>query len=166
MSVLRAAATSADLDFIEGLQNRPEFAAMVAADGRDALEAALADPARALLIWERAGAPRGFALLVLERGPARVEIRRMIHDAPGQGEGRDFLDSVIARGFDEPWADKVYLDVAADNPRAIRAYAEAGLVPEGRLREHWRRADGARVDLVVMGMLRREWDARRDADPA
>ncbi len=52
--------------------------------------------------------------------------------------------------------NRVWLEVLADNARAIRAYRTCGFVEEGRLRQHaWH--DGAYKDVVVMGVLRAEW---------
>lgn len=167
MSALRPASSPADIDYVLGLQARPEFLGMIDPDGREVLEAAIADPDRRLLLWERDGAPQGFVFLVAQPAHARVEIRRMMLDAPGQGEGIAFLDSIVDAAFEDPACARLYLDVAADNPRAIRAYAQAGFVSEGRLREHWIRASASgpqRADLVLMGMLRREWIALRGAE--
>ena len=47
----------------------------------------------------------------------------------------------------------------ASNLGAIRVYEKAGFVLEGRQREHaWVR--GAYEDIVRMGLLRSEWEAR------
>ena len=44
--------------------------------------------------------------------------------------------------------------------RAQRAYRACGFVEEGRLRQHaW--GNGAYIDLVYMGILRTEWEARQ-----
>jgi RimJ/RimL family protein N-acetyltransferase len=52
---------------------------------------------------------------------------------------------------------RVYLSVNGNNQRAIRAYEACGFVEEGRLRAHmWN--DGKFVDLVLMGLLQKEWN--------
>ena len=51
---------------------------------------------------------------------------------------------------------KVWLRVHAGNERALRAYVACGFREEGRLRAHvW--SDGRYDDLVLMGVLREEW---------
>ena len=160
---LRAAAPGADIRFIRGLQARPENRALIAADGEAQLLAVIRDPARDLLVWERDGARSGFALLMRSASSRRVEILRLALAEPGRGEGAALIDALLDRAFADPDCAKVWLDVAADNPRAIRAYARAGFQREGLLREHWLRRTGDRADLVLMGILRREWAALRGA---
>jgi diamine N-acetyltransferase len=46
--------------------------------------------------------------------------------------------------------------VNSTNERAMAAYRSCGFREEGRQREHvW--SDGQYIDLVYMGLLRREW---------
>lgn len=82
----------------------------------------------------------------------------------GQGYGRAAVGALLDYAFVHRNAHKVWLEVAADNERAIRAYKSCGFVQEGRIRENaWR--DGHYVDELVMGILRREWEqlrARKD----
>jgi RimJ/RimL family protein N-acetyltransferase len=74
----------------------------------------------------------------------------------GRGYGRDTVSVLIRYAFRDHNMNRVWLEVLADNERAIRAYRACGLVEEGRLREHtWH--DGAYKDIVVMGVLRSEW---------
>jgi RimJ/RimL family protein N-acetyltransferase len=81
----------------------------------------------------------------------------------GRGYGRDAVAVLVRYGFRHLNLHRIWLRVHATNERAIRAYAAAGFVEEGRLREHvW--TDGRHVDLVQMGVLRRE--LRDAADPA
>ena len=52
----------------------------------------------------------------------------------------------------------MWLEVHAENERAIRAYRACGFAEEGRLREHaW--LAGRYVDVIQMGILREEWEA-------
>lgn len=78
----------------------------------------------------------------------------------GQGYGREVLALLLDFGFTHRNLHRVWLECTATNERAIRAYRAAGFVEEGRLREQaW--IDGAYVDMVRMGILRSEWEARR-----
>lgn len=74
----------------------------------------------------------------------------------GKGYGREAIKLLLAYGFRHHNLHKVHLRVHARNERGIRAYRACGFVEEGRLRAQvW--SDGAYDDLVLMGVLRSEW---------
>ena len=74
----------------------------------------------------------------------------------GRGYGRDALNLLLDYGFRIRNLRRIWLSVHSSNARAIRAYAAVGFVEEGRLREQaW--SAGGYVDLLQMGLLRREW---------
>jgi len=156
---LRSAA-DADLDWIAALQRRPEVAEYVYADDVPALRAACTDPDERLLIW---GMPRaGFAMLRRCAGADRVvDLRRIPVETPGRGEGARFLAALVDFVFGALGASRFWFDVFEGNDRAERAYRRAGFIREGMLREHAIRQSGGYGSLVLMGMLRREWQARR-----
>jgi RimJ/RimL family protein N-acetyltransferase len=72
----------------------------------------------------------------------------------GQGLGgrllRETLDRAFAKGL-----GRIELEVFASNSAALRLYARAGFVIEGRKR-HARILDGCEDDIVIMGLLHRE----------
>lgn len=71
----------------------------------------------------------------------------------GRGYGREATRLAVDYAFTMRNVRKVYLDVLANNPRAIAAYTKVGFVEEGRRRAHvW--SGGAYVDLVLMGIFR------------
>ena len=73
-----------------------------------------------------------------------------------QGYGSEALGLMVQHGFGTLNLNRISLRVFADNPRAMRSYEKAGFVQEGCLREaHYH--DGAYVDVLVMSMLRSEW---------
>jgi RimJ/RimL family protein N-acetyltransferase len=75
----------------------------------------------------------------------------------GRGFGRDALRVLLDYGFRLQNLRRIWLTVNGTNERALRAYRACGFREEGRLREHvW--CDGSYVDLVHMGILRREWE--------
>lgn len=79
-------------------------------------------------------------------------------DARGKGYGREILRLLLDFGFTHRNLHRIWLECSAANERAVRAYAAAGFVEEGRLREHaW--IDGAYVDVVRMAVLRSEWSS-------
>jgi ribosomal-protein-alanine N-acetyltransferase len=78
----------------------------------------------------------------------------------GKGYGRDAVNTLLDYAFRHRNAHKVWLEVLANNERAIRAYKSCGFIAEGRIRDNaWR--DGHYVDELVMGILRDEWEARK-----
>ena len=75
-----------------------------------------------------------------------------------RGYGTDATRAICDFGFGELRLERIGLHVYAGNERARRAYEKAGFVHEGTLREaHYHH--GTRVDVHVMGLLRREWAA-------
>lgn len=76
----------------------------------------------------------------------------LLPDWRGRGIGPRLLDELVAwarrRG-----AHKLSLQVWPHNTGAIRLYERYGFAVEGRLRRHWRRANGELWDALVMGLL-------------
>ena len=77
-----------------------------------------------------------------------------------QGLGTEVMGLLLRHGFETLNLNRVFLRVYADNPRAIRAYEKAGFVREGILREAVFKR-GKFMDVHIMGILRREWVARK-----
>jgi RimJ/RimL family protein N-acetyltransferase len=74
----------------------------------------------------------------------------------GKGYGRESINLLVAYGFHHRNLHKIWLGVHGSNTRARRAYAACGFQEEGRLRAHvW--SNGAYDDLILMGLLRTEW---------
>ncbi|MDI6694127.1 MAG: GNAT family protein [Anaerolineales bacterium] len=80
----------------------------------------------------------------------------------GKGYGTDAMRLVLRYAFDELGLYRVTLGVFSYNQRAIRSYQKAGFVVEGRERGALSR-DGERSDMLVMGILRPEWEAQQGA---
>jgi RimJ/RimL family protein N-acetyltransferase len=79
----------------------------------------------------------------------------------GQGYGREAVRLLLEYAFRYRNFRKIWLWVHAANDRAIHAYQAAGFVVEGRLRQHvW--SNGRYDDVVYMGVLREEWEARSE----
>lgn len=78
----------------------------------------------------------------------------------GKGYGTDAMLEILRFAFDELNLHRVSLTVFDYNPRGYRSYLKAGFVEEGRLRGYLDR-DGRRWDMVFMGILHSEWEARQ-----
>jgi RimJ/RimL family protein N-acetyltransferase len=85
----------------------------------------------------------------------RAEVRIVIGDrsAWGGGHGTDALRVLTRIAFGPLALEKLWADVLATNPRAVRAFERAGFEREGLLRGD--RVQGAdRVDVIRLGLLR------------
>jgi len=69
--------------------------------------------------------------------------------------------AVMGIVFGEMQLDKLISEVLAFNDRVVEMHERAGFVREGVLRDHIRRSDGVH-DVVVLSMLRREWQERHE----
>lgn len=74
----------------------------------------------------------------------------------GRGFGGDGLAAALRFAFGELNLRRVQLTVFSDNARAIALYEKMGFQREGAHREFLLR-DGRPQDLVLYGLLRREW---------
>ncbi|WP_135448700.1 GNAT family N-acetyltransferase [Tabrizicola caldifontis] len=150
-------ATAADIGFIRSLTTRPDYAPFIGDADEAQLRAWIDDPSVRVLIWE--GVARGFAIFRSADQPV-VELFRIALDRAGGGHGDAFFRALVDHAFRDLGAERLWLDASAENARAIKVYTRAGFRQEGRLRAHWfRPALGRAVDLILMGMLRSEWQA-------
>jgi aminoglycoside 6'-N-acetyltransferase len=77
-------------------------------------------------------------------------------DAQGRGLGPDAIRAVAAYLIDDRGHHRLTIDPAAENARAIAAYAKLGFRPVGRMRQYQRMADGGWVDALLMDLLAAE----------
>lgn len=98
----------------------------------------------------------------IDRREGVAELGIGIYDTEyvGKGYGRDAINVLLKWAFRVQCFRRIWLETSAVNGRAIRAYQACGFVEEGRLRQHVT-YDGIHIDLVVMGLLRSEWEAMR-----
>jgi len=99
-------------------------------------------------------------LLAIDRahGTAELQIRIAVPEARGRGRGSEAVSLLLAHAFGDLGLRRVQLAVFATNEAALRTYEKAGFAREGILR----RAvviDGREQDLVMMGILRGEFEA-------
>jgi RimJ/RimL family protein N-acetyltransferase len=77
----------------------------------------------------------------------------------GQGYGREAMEIGLRFAFDELNLHRVCLTVFSYNQAARTLYERLGFRHEGTYREHLMR-DGRRHDMLLYGLLRREWQER------
>ncbi|MFN8419314.1 MAG: GNAT family protein [Anaerolineae bacterium] len=80
----------------------------------------------------------------------------------GKGYGSEAVTLMVNYAFRELNLFKVCLGVFEYNTRAYAAYLKVGFVEEGRQRQQLLR-DSRRWDMILMGILRPEWEARQAA---
>ncbi|MET0311082.1 MAG: GNAT family protein [Burkholderiaceae bacterium] len=103
----------------------------------------------------------GFLILIGCRSPHQsLELKRMVVQGKGQGFGRAALRVAKKVAFDDLGAHRLWLDVKSLNTRAKLFYDSEGFVVEGRLRDAVR-VSGGWDTLIVMSMLRQEFEDRR-----
>jgi RimJ/RimL family protein N-acetyltransferase len=76
----------------------------------------------------------------------------------GKGYGFEAINLVLRFAFHEINLHRVQLNVFGYNERAIKLYERIGFQREGVFREFISR-DGRRYDMILYGMLKREWEA-------
>ncbi len=86
-------------------------------------------------------------------------------DCLGKGWGRKAMALMLDYGFGMLNLNRIYLQVHADNERAIRSYRAVGFVQEGLLRQDMYKY-GRYVDVLMMSVLRSEWEAGRNHERA
>ena len=78
----------------------------------------------------------------------------------GKGYGTDAVRALVDFGFAELRLERIWLEVAAENPRAQRSYEKAGFTQEATYRhDRWER--GRFTDGHIMSILHDEWQSRR-----
>jgi len=78
----------------------------------------------------------------------------------GKGLGQEATELALRFAFQELNLHRVQLTVFSYNQRAIALYEKLGFSREGVFREHVQR-DGRRFDMILYGLLRREWVEHR-----
>ncbi len=76
--------------------------------------------------------------------------------ARGKGYAKYAISEILKIAFEELDLNMVYLSVMEDNISAIRAYENAGIKIEGKLRNGYLKKDGY-VDIVIMSILKSEY---------
>ena len=93
-------------------------------------------------------------------GMGYVEIGYMFGaEHHGRGLGTRAVALLVGKLFGEAVLHRVYATVSVENHASIRLLERLGFRREGVMREHYL-IQGRRVDEVIYGLLRHEWEAR------
>ena len=77
----------------------------------------------------------------------------------GKGYGTEAIGLSLQFAFHQMNLNRIELWVREDNKAALKCYRSCGFVEEGRRRKCYV-ADGSRKDLILMGILRDEWERK------
>ena len=157
------AALLADVDSIMAIERSPDYERYVARSDEEGHREMLASPSHAYRLGVgRSGKIEAFAILRGIGDPQlNLYLKRIAVAHPGEGVGTALLALILDETFGAMRAERFYLDCFADNVRAQRSYEKLGFTRDGVLRQAYRLTDGARADLVMMAILKREWERRR-----
>jgi ribosomal protein S18 acetylase RimI-like enzyme len=160
--MLRPAAM-ADIGAVMTIERSPDYELYVARSEEEEHRAMLSSPSHAYRLGVgESGAVEAFAILRGLGDPhLNLYLKRVAVARPGQGLGTAFLSLVLDEAFGQLGAERFYLDCFADNARAQRAYLKLGFTRDGVLRQAFRLTDGKRSDLIMMAILKGEWEAQR-----
>lgn len=104
----------------------------------------LADPTCTLIAGEM-----GFALIRCIADEAELLTIAVAPEARRAGLGRVILHRALDAAR-ERGAERMFLEVAADNAAAIALYLSGGFTQAGRRPGYYRRPDGSRIDARIM----------------
>jgi ribosomal protein S18 acetylase RimI-like enzyme len=159
---LRPAAL-ADIGPVMAIERLPDYELYVARSDEEGHREMLASSSHAYRLGVgESGAVEAFAILRGLGDPhANLYLKRIAAAHPGQGLGTAFLSLVLDEAFGPMGAERFHLDCFADNLRAQRSYEKLGFTRDGVLRQAYRLTDSKRSDLVMMAILKNEWEASR-----
>jgi RimJ/RimL family protein N-acetyltransferase len=156
-------AAFADISAVMAIERSPDYEHYVARSDEEGHREMLASSSHAYRLGvAENGAVMAFAILRGLGDPhANLYLKRIAVARPGQGLGTAFLSLVLDEAFGPMEAERFHLDCFADNLRAQRSYEKLGFTRDGVMRKAYRLSDGTRADLVMMALLKSEWEARR-----
>ena len=92
----------------------------------------------------------------------RIEVGYFVVQAcTGRGYATEAAQSMVRYAFSELGVERVDLQCRADNAASQRVAERCGFTLEGRSRRQHRMKSGALVDVLWYGLLRDEWESRR-----
>ena len=159
-------ATARDIPAIMRLERGDAFEHLVGRWSAEQHAAEMALPGSHYLVARRSHEVAGFVMLQQIDDPnGCVHLRRIAVSHPGAGLGAVLLDAALAHAFADASTHRVQLRVYPENERAWRAYGRAGFVEEGLMRDVARAPDGRHRSMLIMSILRPEWEATQRQIP-
>jgi diamine N-acetyltransferase len=159
MIILRRTEES-DLDYVLSAEHSSENRVYVTQWPRERHLAVLTDPDIAHLIVE-ADKRVGYVILAGLQDPNEtIELRRIVITEKGLGYGKAAMQQVKQQAFEKYQANRLWLDVKEHNHRAQALYKSAGFILEGTLRQCLKIENGHYESLLIMSILREEYQAR------
>jgi len=145
------------------IERSPDYERYVARSEEEEHRAMLSSPSHAYRVGVgQSGEIEAFAVVRGLCDPhLNLYLKRIAVARPGLGVGTAFLGLVLDEAFGPLGAERFHLDCFADNFRAQRSYEKLGFTRDGVMRKAYRVADGTRADLVMMAILKSEWETRR-----
>jgi RimJ/RimL family protein N-acetyltransferase len=159
--------TPDDLGFVLAAEQHPDNRPYIGQWSYEEHRNTIAQPDAGHFVLEaQPGGPAvGYAIVLGLASPHQcITLQRLVVTHKGEGHGRAALRAVKRLAFEEYGAHRLWLDVKEHNQRARALYLSEGFVEEGTLREHVRGDDGF-DSMVLMGMLRHEYERLRQAQP-
>lgn len=155
-------AQEADLDYIMAVEHEPIDAQFVIPYDADVHRAMLdGDNTKHFIVETHAGEAVGFVIVSgLENPYGELEFMRIMVAKQGLGYGKETVGLLLKWGFEIRRAHRAWLDCKPHNTRALHVYESAGFVREGLIRETIQAEDGTYEDLVILGILDREYFAQ------
>ena len=93
--------------------------------------------------------PGGFLMLRVVAGEAEILTLAVDPSVRRQGTGRALVAQAIAIA-EQFGADRIFLEVSAENAAARALYAEAGFAQAGDRRGYYRTPEGGRADALIL----------------
>jgi diamine N-acetyltransferase len=151
-------ATPADISFIVAVEHAPEFREHIGTWTHDEHATAMRDPdVRYFIALDDSENAVGYVILRgLQSEHRNIELKRVVMHSPGRGHGRQVLQLLLQKIFDEFKAHRLWLDVLETNVRAQHLYRSSGFQQDGIFREAVYR-DGKYHSLFLMSLLDHEY---------
>jgi RimJ/RimL family protein N-acetyltransferase len=130
-------ANETDIPLIVKLEHAPEANQYVSQWTREEHCAAMRNPdTRYFVAEDNSNTWLGYIILHgLQSEHHNIELKRIVVHSPGQGHGRQMLQMVLGKIFEDFKAHRVWLDVFETNLRAQHLYRNLGFQQDGILRE-------------------------------
>ncbi|MBS1165074.1 MAG: acetyltransferase [Proteobacteria bacterium] len=153
-------ARAEDIDFIMSVERQPGYEERVGAFDAKAHARKLEAAGCSYFIAVQAGKPVGFAVLRQnDDSMGVVNLNRIAVHPEERGVGTRFVRCIANEVFASLDNDRLWLDVLPSNLNARHIYTKVGFVEEGLMRSALRYPDGRRQDLILMSLLRSDWES-------